>query len=146
MTTDKKQIIAFLEELLATEYVMNLKMKNFHRNVEGAGFYGLHKFFEEMYTISNKDLDEIAEKIRQLGVYTKGTYKAYLEMSRISECDHAHNGDGKAMIKELLSDRKTIVSYLEENFDMVDLATQDLLNGMISQYQKDIWMMESLLK
>ena len=146
MTNNTNQIIAFLEELLATEYVMNLKMKNFHRNVEGPGFYGLHKFFEEMYTISNENLDVVAERIRQLGVYTKWTYKAYLGMSRISECDHAHNGDGKPMIQELLSDRKSMVSYLEENFDALDLATQDILNGMISQFQKDIWMMEALLK
>jgi len=79
-------------------------------------------------------------------VYTKGTYKAYLEMSRISECDHAHNGDGKAMLKELLADRKNILANLESNFDNVCVATQDLLTGMISQYQKDIWMIESLLK
>ncbi len=146
METNKNNEIAFLEKLLATEYIMNLKIKNFHRNVEGESFYGLHTFFEQMYTLSATNIDEIAERIRKLWAYTKGSYKEYLTLTIIEECSHSHNGNANSMLKELIADREKMLPFMNEVFDSMSQSTQNLLTDMIAQYEKDVWMMKAMIK
>jgi starvation-inducible DNA-binding protein len=46
---DSKKIADILHKYLASEIVLNLKIRNFHWNVVGINFNDLHKFFEELY-------------------------------------------------------------------------------------------------
>jgi starvation-inducible DNA-binding protein len=55
-----------LEKILATEVVMEMKIRNYHWNVKATNFNDLHSFFEEMYGTSAETIDEVAERIRML--------------------------------------------------------------------------------
>src|SRR6056297_1933959 len=84
---DRESIAEGLKRLLADSYTLYLQTHNFHWNVMGPQFRELHLMFEEHYTELATAVDEIAERIRTLGVVAPGTYKAFAELSSIEEVD-----------------------------------------------------------
>ncbi|MBB1564606.1 DNA starvation/stationary phase protection protein [Candidatus Gracilibacteria bacterium] len=145
----KDKIISKLEILLASENVSNLKTRKYHRNVESKRFKGMHEFFEELYNASFERIDEIAERIRILGAYTKGTFKEYLELSIIKE-------EGKLEVSEsdmfdnLAEDKLAILDLMKKIIDLAsengDVGTESLLSGFVEDYEKDLWMIRSMNK
>ena len=69
---DREKIASGLSQLLADSYTLYLKTHNYHWNVEGPMFNTLHLMFEEHYTELATAVDEIAERIRALGVKAPG--------------------------------------------------------------------------
>lgn len=57
-----------LTRYLADAYTLYLKTQNFHWNVTGPEFYSLHLLFEKQYEEMAEEIDEIAERIRTLGL------------------------------------------------------------------------------
>jgi hypothetical protein len=97
---DREAIAGGLKVLLADSYTLYLQTHNFHWNVIGPQFRELHLMFEEHYTELATAVDEIAERIRTLGVAAPGTYKAFAELSNIDEvegvpsrCRHGRHPD-----------------------------------------------------
>lgn len=80
---DRTAIAAGLSRLLADSYTMYLQTHNFHWNVTGPMFSTLHTLFETQYTELATAVDEIAERIRALGVKAPGSYAAFSELSNI---------------------------------------------------------------
>lgn len=56
-----------LNTLLADEYVLYTKTRNYHWNVTGTHFSEYHKFFESQYEALDGIIDEVAERVRSLG-------------------------------------------------------------------------------
>ena len=79
-----------LKRLLADSYTLYLQTHNFHWNVTGPQFRELHLMFEEHYTELATAVDEIAERIRTLGVPAPGTYKEFAVLSSIEEIGAGH--------------------------------------------------------
>jgi starvation-inducible DNA-binding protein len=69
----KRGCAAVLSKVLADTFVLYLKTHNFHWNVEGLQFRGLHEMFEEQYRNLWDSIDDIAERIRALGQLAPGT-------------------------------------------------------------------------
>ncbi|USN58249.1 MAG: DNA starvation/stationary phase protection protein [Candidatus Peribacteria bacterium] len=82
---DTSKIVDILATTLATENILNLKIRNYHWNVESLSFNDHHKFFEGLYDESNENIDAIAERIRMLGEKTPANYETYLRLSIINE-------------------------------------------------------------
>ena len=61
-----------LKHLLADSYTLYLQTHNFHWNVTGPQFRELHLLFEEHYNELAVAVDDIAERIRTLGVPAPG--------------------------------------------------------------------------
>ncbi|MGH7311309.1 MAG: Dps family protein, partial [Candidatus Rokuibacteriota bacterium] len=65
---DKRDaIVNILNTLLADEYVLYTKTRNYHWNVVGPQFNDLHKFFEGQYEELNDIVDEVAERATTVG-------------------------------------------------------------------------------
>ncbi len=47
--SNRKAVVDLLNKLLADEFVLYVKSRNFHWNVETPNFSELHKFFEAQY-------------------------------------------------------------------------------------------------
>src|SRR5690554_7221124 len=86
-TEDRETVAEGLKHLLADSYTLYLQTHNFHWNIVGPRFRDLHLMFEEHYTELATAVDDIAERIRTLGVAAPGTYKALAELSAIKEVD-----------------------------------------------------------
>ena len=81
---DKRDaVINILNAMLADEYVLYTKTRNYHWNVVGPQFNDLHKFFEAQYEELNDIVDEMAEQILRSLVPDDGaTAAASLELLR----------------------------------------------------------------
>ena len=145
--TDRDTIATGLSRLLADSYSLYLKTHNYHWNVEGPMFSTLHQMFEAQYTELATAVDEIAERIRTLGVKAPGSYSAFAELSSIGEA----SGDETAedMIRELVLGQEAVARTAREVFpaaaDANDEPTADLLTQRMQIHEKTAWMLRSML-
>src|SRR5436853_5231565 len=83
--TQRAGVIDILNTLLADEYVLYTKTRNFHWNVVGPQFNDLHKFFEAQYTELNVIVDDVAERARALGGEAAGSLAEFVKRARLAE-------------------------------------------------------------
>ena len=72
-----------LHQFLSDSYATLVLTQNFHWNVEGENFYGLHKLSEMIYQEQFGPIDEIAERIRALGEKVETSLAAFNKESKI---------------------------------------------------------------
>ena len=144
---DRERIAEGLSKLLADSYTLYLKTHNFHWNVEGPLFNTLHLMFEGHYTELATAVDEIAERIRALGVKAPGSYSAYAALASVSEAEG--NESAEEMIRQLVIGQETVVRTAREAFtaaeDANDEPTADLLTQRMQIHEKNAWMLRSML-
>ncbi len=144
---NRESIAAGLSRLLADSYTLYLKTHNYHWNVTGPQFNTLHQMFEEQYTELAAAVDEIAERIRALGVRAPGSYAEFAELTTIEE----GNGEESAeeMVRQLAIGQETVVRTAREVFPAADAAndepTADLLTQRMQIHEKNAWMLRSML-
>jgi starvation-inducible DNA-binding protein len=144
---DRESIAAGLSRLLADSYTLYLKTHNYHWNVTGPQFNTLHQMFETQYAELATAVDEIAERIRALGVRAPGSYTEYAQLTAIEE----GNGEESAedMIRQLAIGQETVVRTAREAFPAADAAndepTADLLTQRMQIHEKNAWMLRSML-
>jgi len=144
---NREAISAGLSRLLADSYTLYLKTHNYHWNVTGPQFNTLHQMFEEQYTELATAVDEIAERIRALGVRAPGSYKEYAAMTNIEEAVGEESAE--EMIRQLAVGQETVVRTAREAFPAADAAndepTADLLTQRMQIHEKNAWMLRSML-
>lgn len=145
---DREQIAAGLSRLLADSYTAYLKTHNFHWNVTGPMFSTLHTLFETQYTELAMAVDEIAERIRALGINAPGSYAAFSKLSSINEEEGFPPAED--MIRQLVEAQETIVRTARSIMDTAasadDEPTADLLTQRMQAHEKNAWMLRSLLE
>lgn len=139
-----------LNGVLADEFLLYLKTRNAHWNVEGIDFYNKHKFFEAQYQQLDDIMDDVAERIRTLGHYAPATLAQYLQLTHLTEQSRSAN-DGAGYIKELLGDHESIIIHLREDVnpfasELKDAGTSDFITGLMETHEKMAWMLRSHLK
>ena len=144
---DRKAVADGLARVLADTYTLYLKTHNFHWNVTGPMFNTLHLMFEAQYNELALAVDLIAERIRALGHPAPGSYRAYGQLSAISEEDGVPAAED--MIRQLVADQETVVRRARELFPLVEKAgdepTADLLTQRMQIHEKTAWMLRSML-
>ena len=134
--------------MLADSYTLYLKTHNYHWNVTGPMFQTLHKMFEEHYLELATAVDDIAERIRTLGVYAPGSYSQFIELASVKE----QTGVPKAtdMIEDLVVSHETVAKTARSVIPVAeegnDEASVDLLTQRINLHEKTAWMLRSLLE
>ncbi len=144
---DKEQIVQGLSQLLADTYSIYIKTHNFHWNVSGPMFVTLHTLFEQQYTELAMAIDIIAERIRALGAFAPGSFKAFQELTSIPDMEDIP--DALTMIALLLEDNETIIKTARSIIPLADKAydtpTADLATARILVHEKTAWILSSLL-
>ena len=144
---DRQQIAVGLSKLLADSYSLYLKTHNYHWNVEGPLFNTLHLMFEEHYTELAAAVDEIAERIRALGVKAPGSYTAFGKLTSIDEA--FGNETAEEMIRQLVIGQETVSRTAREAIKAAEAAsdapTADLLTQRMQIHEKNAWMLRSML-
>ena len=62
--SNRDSTVKILNAVLADEYVLYTKTRNYHWNVVGSDFGELHKFFEDQYEKIEDFMDDTAERAR----------------------------------------------------------------------------------
>ena len=144
---DREKIAAGLGRLLADSYTLYLKTHNYHWNVEGPQFNTLHQMFEEHYTELATAVDEIAERIRALGVKAPGSYTEFGKLASVTEATGEESAED--MIRELVIGQETVARTAREAVtaaaDASDEPTADLLTQRMQIHEKNAWMLRSML-
>jgi len=138
-----------LNELLADELLLNAKIKKFHWNVTGPHFSSLHLMFDTQYTELSPQIDELAERIRALGVKSIGGMTESAKLSALK--DSTGDPDYKVMLTELLADHETLIRRMRDAIavsgdEYNDFNTADLLTKIMEWHEKNAWMVRSQLE
>ena len=144
---DRTEIAEGLSRLLADTYTLYLKTHNFHWNVTGPMFNTLHTMFEEQYTELATAVDEIAERIRALGVAAPGSYRQFAELASVTEETGVPCAED--MIGQLVRDQETVVrtarSVIPVAANANDEPSADLLTQRMQVHEKTAWMLRSMI-
>lgn len=136
----------YLKVLLASEYVLTVKVQNFHWNMVGPQFFPLHKEWGDMYDALFGYIDTIAELIRAHQEIPPASMREFLVLSIIDErIGSKSHGIEQAVI--LIEDhskldqlcQRTIASANTQN----DQVVVDTITGIQSYHQKTLWMLRS---
>jgi starvation-inducible DNA-binding protein len=144
---DRVAIASGLSSLLADSYTLYLKTHNYHWNVTGPQFNTLHTMFEAQYTELATAVDEIAERIRALGIKAPGSYKEFAALASVDEA--TGNETAEEMIRALVVGQETVVRTARAAFPAAEKAndepTADLLTQRMQVHEKNAWMLRSML-
>ena len=146
-----KAVCALLNNCLADSVMLYIKIRKFHWNVKGDNFMELHKLFESHYDQVQEAIDNIAERVSQLGGLAIGTTSEFAKNSSIKESPGKNPANNLDMIKELLADHETIIQGLRKGIDQAadqlkDQGTADFLTALIQDHEKMAWTLRRYFK
>lgn len=146
--SDRIKVADGLKHLLADSYTLYLQTHNFHWNVTGPRFRDLHLMFEEQYTELAVAVDDIAERIRTLGVPAPGTYKEFAKLSSIEEVDGVPKDT--EMVTLLNKAHESVVRTCRDVLKLAqgadDESTVALVSDRMRLHEKTAWMLRALTK
>lgn len=132
---------------MADSYSLYLKTHNYHWNVEGQLFNTLHEMFEVQYTELAAAVDEIAERIRALGIKAPGSYSEFAALTSVEEAQGGETAE--EMIRQLAIGQESVVRTARSVFPVANSAndepTADLLTQRMQTHEKNAWMLRSML-
>lgn len=144
----RAEIAQGLKHLLADSYTLYLQTHNFHWNVTGPQFRELHLLFEEHYTELAVAVDDIAERIRTLGVVAPGTYKEFAKLSSIEEEDGVPSS--REMIEILTVSHERVVRTCRDALKKAQAGDDESSVALISDrmriHEKTAWMLRAMLQ
>ena len=141
-------VVSLLTGLLADEYVLYTKTRNYHWNVTGPHFNDLHKLFEAQYDALAETVDEMAERIRTLGAPAPGTLAEFAKQTRLRE-HPGESPDARTMLVNLLADHEALARTLRDDLETAagagDAGTSDFLTGLLEKHEKTAWMLRATI-
>lgn len=143
-----KTVADLLNNLVADEFVLLTKTYNYHWNIHSSSFKEMHMLYEEQYNLLHTIIDEVAERVPQIGHKAKATLKEFIAMARIKE--GPYHEDQNKQVKQVLNDHESIIRTIRENIetcdDCKDAVTTDLLTKILGQHEKMAWMLRAYIK
>jgi len=140
--------IAKLNQYLADQVVLYVKLRNYHWNITGPQFFNIHHLTEEYYEHFAETLDAVAERIRQLDETPLSTMQSYLEHATLDE-EQATTFTAEEVVKRLLADFQTLLNESNQIFtaaeDAGDIATANVMAEHIDWFEETIWMLKAFL-
>ncbi|MBY8910775.1 DNA starvation/stationary phase protection protein, partial [Salinicoccus roseus] len=120
---------------------------NYHWYVKGHNFFSLHDKFEELYDTASTYVDELAERLLAIGGEPIGKQSDAIEKASVKEAEY--DIDANEMVRQLAQDYDTVIKELDEGRkiaeDAGDDRTADIFIGMITDIEKNNWMLKSFL-
>lgn len=146
MRLEQRRIVADkLGDALADAFRLSFNLQGLHWNVEGPIFYSLHKLTESQYEEIERSVDEIAERIRALGLPAPESLRELDDRSVVN--DLPTDAELKARVERTVFDYesagqrlKEIVALAERNND---IKTADLLTDQLGRYEEFSWMLRA---
>ncbi len=138
-----------LNAILADEFALFTKTLNYHWNVTGPRFYSVHEFLEGHYKELLLVIDNVAERIRQMGSQPMGTLAEFSIRTHVTERPGVYP-ETSAMIADLLQDHNMICEEIRKVLSAdskpeVDTGTEDFLSGLLKKHEEMAWMLKSTL-
>ncbi len=149
MPTDARQLVGEkLAHLLADLYIIYVQTQNFHWNLVGKEFYSLHLLLEKQYQDLSLVIDELAERIRALGLHVDGSLAGFQSLSSIREPRLVMPIPDA--LEHLLTNQEVVVRHARQVGSLADNhadhATVDFIGRLLGLLEKSGWMVRSQLE
>jgi starvation-inducible DNA-binding protein len=141
----RRHFAEMLSGVLDDTYSLLVQTHLYHWNVRGPLFADLHKLMEEQYVALFESVDEVAERIRQLGFRAPLSTKTFPSSVRVSDPMPTE----EKMVADLVERHEGVARNLRalsaESDERHDYVTQDLANEMLAFHEKAAWMLRSII-
>jgi len=142
----RAELNALINQRLADVIDLQLQLKQAHWNVKGPHFIGLHELFDKIAEEVEAYVDEIAERVVQLGGIAQGTVRVAAARSRLEEYPLTI-ADGAAHVEAVAKGLSTFgrearISIDEANA-LDDADTADLFTEVSRGIDKWLWFVEA---
>lgn len=145
----RRAVAELLNVNLADAIDLAMQAKQAHWNVKGPDFYALHKLFDEVAEGIQSSVDDLAERVAQLGGFAEGTIGAVKGRSRLPEYpltitdgrDHIH-----ALRESLASFARTVRVSIDAATEARDADTADLFTEVSRAADKYLWLVGAHLQ
>ncbi len=136
-----------LNRILADSLVFEQKMHHFHWTVRGPQFFQLHAKFEDLYDRWGELVDELAERVLQIGGRPVATLAEALKLATLKE--QPEQLDERAMLAETRADlqkqleawRQTITACEQAG----DRVSANMIDDVCAETEKTMWMLGAWL-
>jgi len=142
-----------LNQALADLSDLYSQAKQAHWNVRGPSFFTLHKLFDEVAESAEEPIDDIAERVVQLGGIAQGTVRMAAKNTALSEfevSDKAADTDplayAKALAAQFAACAKSIRAVIDTTANAGDADTADLFTGVSRALDKSLWFIEAHMR
>ncbi|MFW5700550.1 MAG: Dps family protein [Cyclobacteriaceae bacterium] len=138
--TSADALQATLDELISQRHAV----QQAHWNVQGPLFHALHELLGEFYVSIDAIIDEVAERKVIIGVPANGKVGTVAESVNFQELPDGFIPDQQVLT--ILSSRyKAMSDRLYQRIEETenDLPTQDMLIGVTTMIDKQLWMLRS---
>jgi starvation-inducible DNA-binding protein len=147
--SERKALIALLNQLLADTFDLVSQTKQAHWNVKGPQFMQLHLFYDTLYEGIEVYVDEIAERITSLDGVAVGTARSAAAASRLPEMPIGPLNSLESV--DLLLTRykalaNSVRAAIDESDKLGDAATADLFTQMVRDLDKWSWFLQAHLE
>lgn len=145
----REQVVQLLRNRLADLSDLQLQARQAHWNVKGPTFLQLHELFGKIASGLDEHIDEVAERIVQLGGTAHGTAESVARSSGLPKyppdivagVDHL-----EAMLRSVAVAAKAVRCDISNADQRGDAATADLLTGISRDLDKWLWFIEAHLQ
>jgi starvation-inducible DNA-binding protein len=140
------QLNALMNQRLASAVDLQMQMKQAHWNVKGPSFIGLHELFDKVAEAVEGYVDQIAERIVQLGGVAEGTVRMAASRTRLAEYS-PEISDGLAHVEGVARALSTFGqearNTIYEADELEDADTADMFTEISRGIDKWLWFVEA---
>jgi len=145
----RTKVAKYLNERLADAIDLGAQTKHAHWNVKGPNFIALHELFDKVAENVEEHVDELAERITQLGGTAYGTIGTAARTTSLKPYPEDIS-EGMAHVDALSSALadfgKKVRKGIAQTGDWGDADTADLLTGISRDVDKYLWFLEAHLQ
>ncbi|WP_158615511.1 DNA starvation/stationary phase protection protein Dps [Acidipila sp. EB88] len=145
----KTKTVAVMQERLAASLDMYSQAKFAHWNVKGVNFYQLHLVFDSVADAIFPQIDQIAERLTQLGGVANGTVRQSANSSPIPEYDTTLTS-GMDHVNALANALGCYCQELREASDKIDEIgdepSSDFFKQLVVEAEEQLYFLESHLE
>ena len=145
-TDQSATLIRLLNARLADAIDLRQQAKQAHWNVTGRGFYALHELFEKVSDELREHVDDIAERVAQLGGEAEGTIRMAAEHSSLPEYPRQLSGSAAhvdALSRALEAAGTSMREAIDQADSLGDQVTVDIFVGATRAIDKLHWMVRA---
>ena len=144
----REALAGMLNTRLADSIDLRLQVKQAHWNMQGPSFIALHELYDQIADSVNNAVDDIAERIVQLGGVAAGSLQ---QAASNTTLDAYPNPDQwkehvEAVAKALAAVSAACVETINAAEEHDDPITADLFTRIGGEIDKHLWMVESHLQ
>jgi starvation-inducible DNA-binding protein len=122
-----------------------LVAKQAHWNLTGRNFKVVHEHLDEVVALARTGQDDVAERAVAIGVNPDGRSRTVADRTELPQLEAGYLDDDK-VVAAITDTLAQIIGRFRERIaatDEPDQVTQDLLNGITAELEKQHWMFQA---